>query len=203
MTERETKQIPGYSRYLIHDNGDIWDIKLSKMVPTSYDKRGYLRCNMRDDQGKNHVIRIHRAVALAWIPNPDNLRTVDHIDQNKLNNNVSNLRWADDKTQMHNHPGYKDGISLYGWHYYMEHCDERIRERERTRPKKQKKYIPVPKDPKIEKLAEELGVTYTQLKRRIAAGAPKAYWGLPKEDYIHAMLRRRYHINKGELDYDD
>ena len=37
---------------------------------------------------------VHRLVALAFIPNPDNKQFVDHIDTNKLNNNASNLRWT-------------------------------------------------------------------------------------------------------------
>ena len=36
---------------------------------------------------------IHRAVALAYIPNPNNYDTVNHIDENKTNNHVSNLEW--------------------------------------------------------------------------------------------------------------
>lgn len=44
--------------------------------------------------GKAVVIRVSRAVAMAFIPNPENKPQVDHIDCNKNNNCVSNLRWA-------------------------------------------------------------------------------------------------------------
>lgn len=37
---------------------------------------------------------IHRLVAEAWLPNPDNLQEIDHVDGNKLNNNVENLCWV-------------------------------------------------------------------------------------------------------------
>lgn len=46
--------------------------------------------------------KVHRAVAEAFIPNPENQPTVDHIDRNPLNNNVENLRWASWEVQADN-----------------------------------------------------------------------------------------------------
>jgi hypothetical protein len=51
---------------------------------------------MRIGLNRDKVVRtfgVHRLVAQAFIPNPDNLPQVDHIDGNKLNNNVENLQW--------------------------------------------------------------------------------------------------------------
>ncbi|HEM9258124.1 TPA: HNH endonuclease [Streptococcus agalactiae] len=47
--------------------------------------------------GLRKSIRVHRLVAEAFIPNPINKRTINHIDENKLNNRVDNLEWATDK----------------------------------------------------------------------------------------------------------
>ena len=44
--------------------------------------------------GKNKNIKIHKAVAESFLPNPDNLRDVNHKDGNKLNNNLDNLEWT-------------------------------------------------------------------------------------------------------------
>ena len=53
---------------------------------------GYI-CVTVGKNGYRQKERVHRIVALAFIPNPDNLPEVDHIDNNKQNNDVSNLQW--------------------------------------------------------------------------------------------------------------
>lgn len=60
------------------------------------DHNGYKFVALFKD-GKRKSIKIHRIVAMAFIPNPNNLPQVNHIDENKINNNVDNLEWCDCK----------------------------------------------------------------------------------------------------------
>ena len=54
---------------------------------------GYLIVALRKD-GKYKKIRVHRLVAQAFIPNPENLPCVNHKDENTLNNKIENLEWC-------------------------------------------------------------------------------------------------------------
>ena len=56
--------------------------------------RGYLRVNLRKENTSKYI-RVHRLVARAFIPNPDNLPEINHRDENKKNNCVENLEWCD------------------------------------------------------------------------------------------------------------
>lgn len=67
-------------------------VRKGKIRKLSFDGN-YLNVSFTKDK-KTVTRRIHRVVAEAFIPNPDNLSDVDHIDCDKLNNCVSNLRWC-------------------------------------------------------------------------------------------------------------
>lgn len=60
---------------------------------------GYLQVNLRGIRNPQHV---HRLVAEAFIPNPENKPCVDHINGNKLDNRVENLRWVTNKENSNN-----------------------------------------------------------------------------------------------------
>ena len=67
-----------------------------KVLSPAKDKNGYLKVNLHCN-GKHNIIRVHRLVAQAFIPNPDNLPQVNHKDENPSNDNVDNLEWCDQK----------------------------------------------------------------------------------------------------------
>jgi hypothetical protein len=56
-------------------------------------KNGYLKITLTKNKIKK-TFTVHRLVAIAFIPNPEKKLNTDHIDNNRLNNNVENLRWA-------------------------------------------------------------------------------------------------------------
>ncbi|MCM1235436.1 MAG: NUMOD4 motif-containing HNH endonuclease [Ruminococcus flavefaciens] len=69
-----------------------------KVLSTEVDSSKYICVNLCKN-GKKYPRRVHRLVAQAFLPNPNNYSVVNHLDENKLNNNVENLEWC---TQKHN-----------------------------------------------------------------------------------------------------
>lgn len=67
--------------------------KLSQWV----DNVGYYQVVFRIN-GKRKYVRVHRLIAETLLPNPENLKQIDHIDGNKLNNELSNLEWVNNAT---------------------------------------------------------------------------------------------------------
>ena len=90
------KKIKGYENYLISNQGRVFNFKFKKFLKPTKDRGGYLLVNLWKN-GIRKLYRIHRLVALAFIPNPENKETVNHIDGVKINNFAINLEWATNK----------------------------------------------------------------------------------------------------------
>ena len=89
-------EIEGYEEftgYGITSCGKVWSFKTNKFLTPRRDKKGYLCVHLTNGRKTSKNAKIHRLVGLAYISNPNNLETVDHIDNNKEHNYVNNLRW--------------------------------------------------------------------------------------------------------------
>lgn len=84
--------IKGFEDYGITSCGRVWSFKRNKFLKPCKDRYGYPKVVLRKNK-KMYNKSIHRLVAEAYIPNPENLETVDHIDGNKEHNYIKNLQW--------------------------------------------------------------------------------------------------------------
>lgn len=96
------KPIKNYEgRYSITEDGRIYSHKTERFLAPKYGKDGYMRISLNKN-GVSKSYLIHRLVGETFLENLENKPTIDHIDRNKHNNHVSNLRWATRSEQMFN-----------------------------------------------------------------------------------------------------
>lgn len=95
------KVVDSYKNYEVSTKGRVRNVGTGQIKAQFDNGNGYLYVNLSRN-GKKKNFRVSRLVATAFIPNPDNLPEVDHIDRNPYNNCVENLRWADRTTQVDN-----------------------------------------------------------------------------------------------------
>lgn len=111
------KDIIGYeNEYQINQFGEIRTLKDSPKLkkynvlkPQINKKNGYVY-QMLYKNGKEKLLRVHRLVAMAFLPNPNNLPQVNHKDGNKQNNSVDNLEWCEQSYNMKH--AYKNGLQI-------------------------------------------------------------------------------------------
>lgn len=90
--KEQWKPIEGYSGYELSNHGRVWGYYRNKLLKPLLNSGGYLQVELwKNGRGKRFLIA--RLVAEAFIPNPKNLATVNHIDEIKTNNHINNLEW--------------------------------------------------------------------------------------------------------------
>ena len=95
MEEKEIwKDVVGFEGlYKVNQWGDIWSEYTHHKLSYSWSKDGYKQYNLSKN-GKKSIMTAHRAVAMAFIPNPDNLPVINHKDEDKANCYYQNLEWC-------------------------------------------------------------------------------------------------------------
>lgn len=105
--EERWKEIDGFEgEYAVSSKGRVKNLKTGKIVGDNDNGHGYRFVVLK---GKTYYI--HRLVALAFLDNPKNLPQVDHIDEVKTNNDVSNLRWVS-ASQNQRHSSHKRSCKI-------------------------------------------------------------------------------------------
>ena len=120
--------IRGYENYVIFEDGVLINTETGKELKPWLDKTGggYYKVGLT----KNNKVKkfyIHRLIALAYIPNPDNKDCIDHINRIRNDNRIENLRWSTHSENSQNLSEFKTNTSgtqnvMYAknmdkWHY--------------------------------------------------------------------------------------
>jgi len=85
--------IKDFETYEVFPDGRIWSKYYYRFMTPNLGNGGYYLVRLTHNK-ISKMLKIHRLLALTFIPNPDNLPCVDHIDRDKTNNNLDNLRWV-------------------------------------------------------------------------------------------------------------
>lgn len=101
----KTDDYKSYSNYKINKNGQIIN-KFNYLMNYTMNN-GYYSLELTADDKTCKTFRVNRLVGLTFIDNPNNYNIINHIDENKLNNNVSNLQWCNHKQNIAHSYGKK------------------------------------------------------------------------------------------------
>ena len=129
MEQEQWKPIPKYNgMYDVSNHGRVRSHYRGRLTikKQRINDFGYCVVFLHGENNKRICERVNRLVALAFIPNPDNLSDVNHKDMNKLNNHMSNLEWtshADNVKHSYEHgrklseaSRTKLSLSIKAWH---------------------------------------------------------------------------------------
>jgi len=97
MGERWKEIIDTNGLYYISNYGRVKRVNKTKperILKTSNDGKGYLVVSISDGKGNVRTARVHKLVALHFIPNPYNYPVINHKDENPFNNHADNLEWC-------------------------------------------------------------------------------------------------------------
>lgn len=94
-------RVKSFNRYIVKNNG-VKELRKGRILKSVLLSTGYFCVTLCKDN-YHKIYSIHRLIAETFIPNPDNLPQVDHINTIRNDNRIENLRWVDSKGQMNNY----------------------------------------------------------------------------------------------------
>ena len=95
------KQIQGFPNYKISTCGQVCNVKTNRILKLSKNNKGYNYVDLRDNNQRK-CYKIHRLVALHFLPNINNDKFIDHKNGNRDDNTISNLRFCSNQENCHN-----------------------------------------------------------------------------------------------------
>lgn len=113
----------GYQAYQISSDGRVRNEVTGKIRKSFTDRKGYVSVTLFIE-GKNKHLLVHRLVAENFIPNPEGKKEVDHINGDKTDNRVENLRWVTRKENVNNPITMENNIKAHN----TPECRQKLRE---------------------------------------------------------------------------
>lgn len=108
MKEEIWKVIPSYPNYEASNTGKIRNKSTGKVLKPNTNSKGYHHVVLYNGSKKDkHVVGVHRAVAMAFLPTNNYSLTVNHKDENPDNNNIDNLEWIENSDNIRYSQGHK------------------------------------------------------------------------------------------------
>lgn len=96
LLQGEWKRIPGHSKYIISETGEVRSLHKQSFSILTPNKRasGYSRYQIYDDEGRRKMCYSHQLVGITFVPNPNDYKFLTHIDKDLSNDHYSNLNWT-------------------------------------------------------------------------------------------------------------
>lgn len=109
MVNENWVTINDFPNYLLSDKGRVMNKSTAKLVATPMHQHGY-RCVRLWKNNKTKLFKLYRLIAIHFIPNQENKKFINHIDGNRLNEELSNLEWCTASENMIH--AYKNNLSV-------------------------------------------------------------------------------------------
>lgn len=119
--------IKDFPNYDVFEDGRVFSHKSQIYLKPQNNGNGYLKVHLYKN-GKMYQRYVHLLVAATFIPNPSKMKYVDHVDRNKSNNDITNLRWCSAQENTANTAGKpRYSVSRKGATHYEESIKSLVR----------------------------------------------------------------------------